>query len=452
MRISLIYPALGHRQGASYIRSWQMEPLPIAALAGLMPADIDLLFFDDRMEKIGYDAPADAAFISVETYTARRAYQIASEFRQRGVPVVMGGFHASLCPDEVERYAEAVVVGEAEGILPLLLDDLRHGTLQKRYQSPERLPLAGFRVNRQLFAGKRYLPIRLIETARGCPFSCTFCAVQTVFAGSHRRRPHGELVAELMALRSQSKLFFFVDDNFAGSIPAAKELLRVLAPLKIRWITQLSIHAAHDEEFLSLLCRSGCVGVLIGFESLDQANLSAVDKGFNMLHGGYEAALANLRRHGIRVYATFLFGMERDRRESFAAALDFALHHRFYIAAFNHLTPFPGTPLYRQLAEQKRLRFEAWWLDPRYRYNELPFVPKHLSPEQVSTLCLDMRRQFYNWRNILLRGLDKVNRSDPFMFRHFWPINLLHHRDVDLRNGYPLGDENWRGSLLEAAR
>ncbi|HMB74286.1 MAG TPA: B12-binding domain-containing radical SAM protein, partial [Gammaproteobacteria bacterium] len=161
MKLTLIYPAIGHRAGESYIRSWQMEPLPIAVLAGLTPGDVDVTFFDDRMESIAYDAPTDAVAIPIETYTATRAYQIASEFRRRGIPVVMGGFHATLVPEEVSRYAEAIVIGEAEAVWPQVIDDLRHGTLQRVYRS-ERPPLSQYRVDRRLFAGKRYLPIGLI--------------------------------------------------------------------------------------------------------------------------------------------------------------------------------------------------------------------------------------------------------------------------------------------------
>lgn len=452
MRLTMVYPAIGHRIGERYIRSWQMEPLPIAALAGLTPPDVALRFCDDRMDLVDYDSPADAAIIPVETYTATRAYQIASEFRRRGVPVIMGGFHASLVPEEVERYAEAVVVGEAEPLWAEVLDDLRHGTLRKRYEAVRAASLQGLRYDRTLFAGKRYLPISLVETARGCRFTCNFCAIQTVFERSHRRRPIDEVIAELQALRGHTKLFFFVDDNFAGDIAAAKELLRALAPLHLRWVTQLSINAAHDEEFLALLARSGCMGVLIGFESLDPANLHAMGKHFNTMRGGYEVALANLRRHMIRIYATFVFGYEHDTLESFERALDFAIRHRFFIAAFNHLTPFPGTPLYRQLESEGRLRFERWWLDANYRYNDLPFVPYRLTPEEVSTSCLDARRRFYSLASMFKRGFDGVNGADFFMFRNFFTINYLHRREISSRNGYPLGDERWQGNLLEASR
>lgn len=174
-RLTLIHPAIGHRAGEDYIRSWQMEPLPAAALAGLTPRDVDVRFYDDRLEAIPYDEPTDAVALSVETYTARRAYQIAGEFRRRKVPVIMGGFHATLVPEEVERYAEAVVVGQAESLWPDVLDDLRFSRLRKRYKADRPPPLDQVRVDRSIFRGKRYLPIALIETGRGCPYACSLC-------------------------------------------------------------------------------------------------------------------------------------------------------------------------------------------------------------------------------------------------------------------------------------
>lgn len=257
MRLTLIHPAIGHRPGESYIRSWQMEPLPIATLAGLTPAGVHIRFFDDRMEAIDYDAPTDVVAIPVETYTAKRAYQIASRYRQRGVPVILGGFHATLMPEEAMRFGDAVVTGEAEAIWAQVMDDARHRTLQRRYHG-ERLDLSTIRVDRRVFAGKRYLPIGLIETGRGCRFPCEFCAVQTFFGRTHRARPVDTVLAELHTLRGSKKLFFFVDDNFAGNLAAGRELLHALEPLKLRWVTQLSIHAAHDEAFVAALSRAGC--------------------------------------------------------------------------------------------------------------------------------------------------------------------------------------------------
>jgi radical SAM superfamily enzyme YgiQ (UPF0313 family) len=452
MRLTIIHPAIGHKKDERYIRSWQMESLPAAVVAGLTPKDVEIRFYDDRMEKIPYNEPTDAVAISLETYTAKRAYQIASEFRKRNVPVIFGGFHATLMPEEAERFAEAIVVGEAENIWGEVIDDLRHGTLKKRYQSQMRPTLDRIQADRSIFKGKRYLPIGLVETGRGCRFPCEFCAIQTFFERSHRSRPIDDIVAELNSLKNRTKLFFFVDDNFAGNIQIAKPLLATLASMNIRWITQMSINAAFDEEFLALLANSGCKGVLIGFETLDAENLRSMKKGFNTMQGGYVKALENLRRYNIRVYATFVFGYENDTAESFDKTLEFAIAQRFYIAAFNHLTPFPGTPLYSRLQREGRLRFDAWWLDDAYHYNDVPFFPKQLKPEEISRLCVESRRKFYSWSSILKRGFERSNRSDAFMFRNFFPINTMHRADVSNRNGYPLGDENWTGSFLEASK
>jgi radical SAM superfamily enzyme YgiQ (UPF0313 family) len=450
MRLTIIHPCIGRRPGQKYIRTWQMEALPAATVAGLTPKDVDIRFYDDRMESIPFDEKTDLVAISIETYTAKRAYQIATEFRKRGVPVVMGGFHATLCPDEVGQYAEAVVCGEAEIVWPRVLDDARHGRLEKFYRQTGRPALVHLKPDRSIFRGKRYLPIGLVEAGRGCHLKCDFCAVQTVFNSTQTRRPADAIIAEIEQIRQGRKLFFFVDDNITSNLEQAKEFFRALVPLDIRWVSQSSINAAHDDEFLELLARSGCQGVLIGFESLNPANLKDMNKAFNTMRGGFEKALANLRRHKIRVYGTFIFGYDRDTPESFHDTVEFAKEHALYIAAFNHLTPFPGTPLYRRLQDEGRLLYENWWLDNRYSYNRIPFQPRGMTPEMLQNNCIEARRDFYSWRSIFQRGLDRVNRSDWFMWRNFYLINAMHRTDVTMRDHYPLGDESWQGQLLKA--
>jgi radical SAM superfamily enzyme YgiQ (UPF0313 family) len=327
-----------------------------------------------------------------------------------------------------------------------VVDDLRHRTLRRRYHGEQR-PLAEIRLNRRLFQGKRYLPIGLIETGRGCPFPCEFCAIQTFFSRSYRARPPADVIAELTELQATKRVFFFVDDNFAGDLKSGKPLLGELERLDVRWVTQMSINAAHDEDFLAAMRRAGCRGVLIGFETLDEANLRLMNKRFNTMQGGYTRALANLRRHGIFVYGTFIFGYDHDTEASFDRAVDFATEQGMYIAAFNHLTPFPGTPLYKRLERERRLRFEAWWVDPAYRYNALPFRPTGLTPEQVTDGCVTARRRFYSWQSIARRGLS--HWRDFYVFRNFFLVNAMHRNEITKRNGYPLGDETWRGDLLE---
>jgi radical SAM superfamily enzyme YgiQ (UPF0313 family) len=447
MRLTLIHPCIGRRIGTKYIRTWQMEPLAPATLAGLTPRDVDVKFYDDRMEEIPYDEPTDLVAISIETYTARRAYEIATEYRRRGVRVVMGGFHATLVPDEVAEYAESVVIGEAEGLWPQVIEDARANRLQPVYRAPKRPSLAGAIADRSIFLGKRYLPLGLVEAGRGCHFACEFCAIQSYFASTQTRRPAEEVVDEVK--RMKKPLYFFVDDNITSNLDQAKELYRQLIPLKIRWVSQASINVAHDEELLKLLKASGCQGLLIGFESLNPTNLKKMHKSFNTMKGGYEVALENLRRHGMRLYVTFILGYDGDSYESLHEVVQFAERHRFYIVAFNHLTPFPGTPLYDRLKDEGRLLFDKWWLDPEYRYGMVPYTPAGMTADEVKEGCISARREFYRLGSIWRRSMDRVNAGSPYMASKFFVINWLIRREVTERRDYPLGDQAFRGELLK---
>jgi len=448
MKVTLIHPAIGRKIGQKYIKTWQMEPLTPAVIAGLTPKEIEIAFYDDRMEEIPFDEPTDLVAISIETYTAKRAYQIASEYRIRDIPVVMGGFHATLCPEEVSQYAEAVVIGEAEGLWEHVLIDAERGTLKPYYRAPERPSLLAAIPDRSIYKGKSYLPLGLVEAARGCRFSCEFCAIQTAYGRTQNWRPLDRLSQELKTIRNKP-LIFFVDDNISSDVQQAKEFLHTLIPLKLNWVSQMSINAAHDEEFLELLVASGCQGVLIGFESLNPENLRNMNKGFNLMKGGFETALSNLRKYKIKLYITFVFGYDYDTSESFAETVAFAKENKFYIVAFNHLTPFPGTPLYQRLEQEGRLLYDKWWMDDRYVYNKIPFRPLMMSPEVLQRGCLESRKEFYTWRSIWDRGLDEVNGSNPKMWAAYFWINYLIHREVSERDFYPLGDEAWQHPLYK---
>ena len=411
-----------------------MQPLSIAALAGLTPHDVALRVYDDRFEAVDYDAPADLAGISVQTFTAKRAYEIAAEFRRRKVPVVLGGFHATAVPEEAAQHADVVVIGQAEALWPRLLEDARTGRLQRVYRQELRPSLQGLRYPRKIFEGKRYLPINMVEFGRGCPYTCGFCSVSEYFGRRKDCRPVSEVVDEIRALPRRT--IQFVDDNLIGDMTRAKELLRALIPLKVRWVAQAGIEFALDEELLELGAASGCAGLLIGLESLNEDSLRQMGKSARCRAAQFAEAIARIHVRGIRICASFLFGYDHDTPEAFQNTLRFANDQKFMLALFNHLTPFPGTPLYHDMEAQQRLRFDRWWLTPGFRWGDVVFQPKHFSAGDLADACGRNRRSFYHPANILRRVTLPANRR---RLAESLALNFLVRKEVQEKQGFPLG-------------
>jgi radical SAM superfamily enzyme YgiQ (UPF0313 family) len=438
VRITLIYPSVGRKDNRPYVRAWQMEPLSMALLASLTPADIEVRFYDDRMEEIPFDEPTDLVAMSVETFTALRAYKIARAFRARGVPVILGGYHVTLLPDEAAGEADAIVVGDAEPVWERIIDDARHHRLESVYHAREKRDLVGIRPRRDIFQGKRYQNITLVEFARGCNFKCDFCSITAFHQANQNHRPAHEVAAEMEA--TGSRRFFIVDDNIVSQPHRARKLCRALVRLKVGWVGQASIHIAQDDELLELMVESGCCGVLVGMESLDPANLRDMGKSWNLATGSYAESLASFRKHGLAVYGTFVFGYDNDDRTLVQRSIDFAREHKLFLAAFNHLVPFPGTPLYRRLEAEGRLLTPKWWLDPHGRVGDVTFRPKRMTPEELQALCLDARRQFYRWSSIVERIVDiQANARNWLMISVYLGLNISAHYDIDLRQGLRLG-------------
>jgi len=443
VKITFIMPSVGRKKGQPYVKTWQMEPLAIAVLASLTPRGHELRFFDDRLEPVDYDHRPDLVAINVETYTARRAYQIAHRFQEAGARVVMGGFHATLCPHEVREHADAVVTGSAEPVWREVLEDCKAGRLQRRYDG--KTAFAPELPDRSIYGKKKYTPITLVETGRGCRFACEFCSICSFFKRQWLPRPVNDVVEEIN--RTRAGMYFFIDDNLGADRSHFRQLLQALGGTRIRWVGQMSIDIARDERLLDLMKASGCIGVLVGFESLEARNLEQMNKKVNRGAEEYEAAVAALRRRSIAVYATFLFGYDTDTAESFERTLAFAIRQKFFFAAFNHLVPFPGTPLYRRLRDNGLLLFDRWWLEPSYRFGDIAFRPARFSPGELSATCLAFRKRFYGFRSLAKRGFDfRANSSDPLKFFLFWSQGLAGRKDIDLRQGLPLGsrdeDEN----------
>jgi radical SAM superfamily enzyme YgiQ (UPF0313 family) len=232
---------------------------------------------------------------------------------------------------------------------------------------------------------------------------------------------------------------FFVDDNLISDHERSKELLRAITPLGLHWVSQASLDVVDDPELLELTVKSGCVGLVIGLESLNGRNLSQMGKGWSRTDE-YQRKLGILRDHGIMVYATFVFGYDGDRPEDFERTLEFAFKQKFFMANFNHLQPYPGTRLYRRLQQEGRLIYDRWWLDPRYRFGEAVFRPRGMTAEQLTEGTRRARFTFHAAAGIVRRGLDlKANLSS---FRNAWvylAMNVVSRMDVHRKQGIKLG-------------
>lgn len=407
MKFTLIRPTIGCRTDGPYVDRARMEPLTMGVLAAMVPPDIDIAFYDDRAEEVPFDEPTDLAVITVQSFTAKRAYEISAEYRTRNVPVLMGGMHATLCPEEVSRHADAVFVGDAEGGFPAAIADFRTGRLKRRYiADPTRgTPQKGVLTRRDIFRGKGYLPISLVQFSRGCPHECTFCATSAFFSKHHRCRDTDDVLREVGTL--DRKVVFFVDDNFAADKARVKQLLRGLCGRGIHWVSQVSIDVTQDRELLDLMKRSGCLGFLIGFESIQLENLRAMGKRPNVEgFERYKGQLRLLREYGFQLWAALTLGHDFDTVASIEDTIDFVLSNRFSFAAFNVLVPYPGTPLYRQLDEQKRLLYDGrWWLHPDYRFNYAAFTPKNMTADQLTDMGRKAREAFNTPGSILSRTM-----------------------------------------------
>lgn len=432
MRIALVRPNLG-----DYRSSDAMPPLAMGILAA-RSAGHAVSFFDDRVEELPRGLEADLIAMSVETFTARRSYDLADLFRSRGRQVVMGGHHPTFLPQEALLHADAVVTGDAEGAWEALLGDAERGVLRQVYAGDNSAPLDDCRIDRSVFSGKRYVPIEPVQFGRGCRHRCDFCSIHAFYGSNPRVRPVELLRGELGSL-DRSRLVFFVDDNLFSTRENLEALLSLLEPLGLRWCCQMSIDVASDPELLDALARSGCAYILIGFETLEEDNLREMNKPWNRAAGSYTDVVCALHERGIGVYGTFVFGYDHDTPDTIKRALDFALESSLEIANFNPLTPTPGSALYARLRSEGRLLSETWWLDPDYRYGDPIFVPRGMAADELTDGCLEAKKRFYAWSSIAGRLVRTDRTFSLFGTASTTLANVISRREVLRKQGRVLG-------------
>ena len=423
MKITFIRPNMPAKRSGS-----SLEPLAIAILKARTPQNVDLEFYDEFIEDIPEHIDTDLIAMTVQTFTAFRAYQLADKFRKQHIPVVLGGYHPSLMTDEAIGHADAVVIGDAERIWPQVVHDAIQGTLKKFYEGHYSGSLQGIQYDRSIFNGKKYSSILPIEFNRGCTYDCDFCSIVAFNRHTVKSRPINEVIEEIKRL--QHTYYFFIDDNICINKDMTMELFKALIPLHIKWGCQIRVDALKDESLVRLMARSGCFSVMVGLESLNSQNLVKMNKKSD-LKEDYIELVRKIKKYGIMVWGSFIFGYEHDDSDVFNATIDFAGRSKLYLVNFNTLNPMPGTKLYQRMKEEKRLLEDYWWRFEKYKYGEIMYTPANISTAKLKEACIRMRFKFYKYTNILYRAFDfKSNCRNLSNLVLFLASNIIARRQV----------------------
>ncbi len=440
--------------GASERKAIWFPKLSLPAIAAYTPEHWDIEIQDESVREIDFDYPADMVGISIMTCYAPRAYQIAEEFKRRGVPVVLGGVHPTYCPDEALQHCDAIVTGEAEESWPRLVEDFEAGRMQRHYKMEQFPPLDHYKPPRvDLLSEDAYMTRQCTFTTRGCHFDCEFCSVSPFNGKSTRRRPVAEVVAEIQrvkgwvceelvgrigrssmleALKIAAKIrfgiedgsiFAFVDDLHNSNRAYCRELWAALKPLNIKWGCQSTLFLGDDAEMVKLAAESGCVSVFVGLESIFEESLGETHKPFNKVKK-FEEEIKMFHDHGIMVNPGIVFGFDNDDESVFERTVEFLIKNHCELAYFNVLTPLPGTPLHDRYEAAGRI-FDRNWA--HYDGKHVTFRPTRMTPEQLQEGFYWAQHQFYSLPNIWKRISNTSQRIIP-RFQMNWEFRRVINR------------------------
>lgn len=413
-------------------RRRSLVPLALPYLAALTPPEWDVTLVDEQVQDIDFDCRPDLVAITSWTVHSLRGYHVASEFRNRGIPVIMGGPHVWFHPDEAAEHCEAIGIGEAEPIWAQMLQDATSGRLQKVYRAPQMPSIAGLPVPRwDLLDLKRYGPFKTftLMSSRGCPMQCEFCSERLYLGGGFRVRPVEDMIEEIK--RCGSKNIFFGDSDFGGKRAHAMKLMEAMIPLKLRWSALWTSFLCYDDEYMDLAERSGLLHINMGLESINADTLRGMNKRFNKVDK-YGVMLENLRRRGISYSLNFIFGWDNETPDVFRSTLEFLHREKVPVAYFNILCPEIGTMFYERMKKDDRiLRLEDIG---RFPGEFCHLKPKNFTAEQLESNVQDMYLKFYSWKSMFQRLPMPVTQANIAS----WIVNLS-QRKLAQRS---LGDHN----------
>jgi radical SAM superfamily enzyme YgiQ (UPF0313 family) len=388
-KLLLINPCSEDRLNAASVGIFFTFPPPgLGYLAALTPSDWDIRIIDDNIEPITFE-DADLVGITAMTSNVTRAYEISERYRQKGIKTVMGGIHVSMVPKEAIQFTDCIVIGEAESVWQSLLHDFENNELRRFYKG-ERISLENLVRPRNDLLSDRYRLKASVQTSRGCPMDCEFCAVTTFNGRTYRQRPVEEVLDELECLNCRE--FFFSDDDILGRGKKAEQrAIQMFRGMKDRgmnkrWISQVGIDFGGNTTVLNWAQKSGCMAVLIGFESINEESLQSMSKARNLKIGvnNYKEIIKKIHAYGIGVYGQFILGSDGETKDVFQRTIEFILDSKVDSTSSTISTPLPGTRLYRRLEQEGRLLHtnypEDWKL---YDYAHTVFRPMHMTPDEL---------------------------------------------------------------------
>jgi radical SAM superfamily enzyme YgiQ (UPF0313 family) len=444
MKILLISPERERKKEEAFL--FRLSFLNLPYIAAVTPPEVEVKILDEAFEKINFEEKVDLVGITAQTPVALRAYQIAEEFRKRGTPVVMGGVHASMLPQEALQHVDAVIVGEAEEVWPELIEDMRRGQMRRIYVgsefiNPSQLPFP----RRDLLHEKFYFPLKLLETTRGCPHRCDFCGVSKFFGFRYRNRPISEIERELKTLFQKGevmspvlkkilslfskdfpyflkrKLLYIIDSNVAGDKRFCLELLSLLREFDLLWYGHAPVSIAFDQKLLEGFAQSGCIAINIGFESFSTKNLNAMGKGFNQ-PSRYAEAVERIHEQGIGIMGTFIVGLDDDDPGVFQRIIDFCIDSKLDWALAFIMAPYPGTDSFLRLEKEGRIFCRDW---EKYDSLNAVYQPLQMSVEELEKGLKRIWKELFSISSIYKRILKRPWIHPLFYLVMNWQFHKL---------------------------
>lgn len=410
LKIKLISPKMSLRPMDNEMKRRMSPPLSLVTIASLTPKQHLVYIEDENIHNININDSPDLVGITVNVDTTYRAFEIADQYRKKGIKVIFGGIHASANPDSMLKHCDSVCIGEAEELWTKILNDLILNNLNQTYYNNTLTDLKNYPIPQWNYISKKdYLYHNVIITSRGCPFKCEFCYNSCNYIkNTYRNRPFQEVIAEIKQLKT--KQIMFIDDNFIGNLSWTEKFIELITPLKIVWHAAVSTNLVKHPELIKKMSLSGCKSLFIGFESINAASIESVNKGQNKIRD-YENLINCLHENNIMVNASLVFGFDYDTKDTFSNTLDWLIKNKIESMTAHILTPYPGTKLYDKMLKNNRIiDFNL----KNYNTSNVVFQPQNMTPEELRNGYINMYKHFYTLKNIIRRKPVKSSLVAPY--------------------------------------